>query len=148
MFRELLDDNKTIELSDTELRQLIEKYCFEHPLLSIRQNQEVFYPLAGYCRKGLEENGFIKEDGNLNSEAVFDPKNFDKITAIGKWQFATGVRGCIGETFALEALTWDTLCMAYLLKKFPEMKIVGKTKTNFGIFMGREFKVKDLTAKN
>ena len=147
VFREVEDGSEkltgeSIELSDAEVRELVEKYHLEHPLLTIKQKQEVFYPLAGYCRIGLKDNGFIKEDGGLDSRAVFNPDNFSEIDKIGRWQFAVGSRGCIGEPLALETLTWDALCMAYLLKQFPGMKIAGKAKTKFGIFMGREFKVR------
>ena len=132
------------ELEDGEVRNLIQGYNFEHPLLQIGQNQEVFYPFAGYCRIGLEQNGFIQGDGHLDSHAVFNPEKFKKINEIGRWQFAMGSRGCVGETLAIETLTWDALCMAYLLKKFPGMKIIGETKTKFGLFMGKEFTVRNL----
>lgn len=52
-----------------------------------------------------------------------------------------GARGCLGGRLAIETLTWDALCMAHLLKEFPKMRIVGKPKINFNVFMGKEFNV-------
>ena len=85
----------------------------------------------------------MKEDGCIDSKAVFDPDKFNQLYEISKWQFSMGVRGCIGEPLSMETLTWDALCMAYLLKKFPGMRIAGQPKSNLNIFVGKEFKVRD-----
>ena len=128
------------ELKDYELKQLIQKYKLEHPLLAIGQNKEVIYPLGGYCREGLRRGEFLRNN-RLNSNEVFNPEKLKEITDIGSWQFGMGTRGCLGGRLAVETLTWDALCMAYLLKNFPGMKISGETKINFNIFLGKEFNV-------
>ena len=134
---------ETIELTDKEVEKLKKENKLDHPLLKIGQKKEGIYPLGGYCRIALEEkeNSFINPDGQLNCDAVFNPNNFEKITKIGSWQFGTGFRGCMGEPLAMETLTWDALCMAYLLKQFPNMKITGTVRTTCNIFIGKEFEV-------
>lgn len=142
VFRSLDQKEEVTELKEPELRQLIKKHNLSHPLLKIPQNTESGFPLGAYCREGLKRNGFLLEDGSLNSKEVFNPLKSDAITKVGKWQFGTGIRGCVGETFSVETLKWEALCMAYLLKKFPNMKIVGEAKQDFNIFSGKHFTVK------
>ncbi len=141
VFRSEKEEEKAVELTDDELKQLIKKDNLRHPLFEIPQNTEAAFPLGAYCREGLRRNGLLLEDGSLNSKEVFNPDKYEAVSKVGGWPFGTGVRGCIGETFSVETLKWEALCMAYLFKKFPGMRISGESKSDFNLFSGERFMV-------
>ncbi len=142
VFRNPAREEEITELTNRELKKLIKNHNLAHPLFNIPQNIEAVFPLGAYCREGLKRNGLLLEDGSLNSKEVFNPAKFETLNKVGKWQFGTGIRGCVGETFSVETLKWEALCMAYLLKKFPSTRTVEEPKAVFNIFSGKTFTVK------
>lgn len=132
------EDDSTKSLMTEAERKTFAANC-SSPLAQIPQHSPLLFPIIGYTNIALKDNGFLTEDGNLNSESIFQKGKTEILRNIADTEsFGQGQRKCIGSAPSLSIIKWGAFFTSYLLWKYPDLTLAQKSKTLISNLYGKE----------